>query len=90
MAAEDLAVLAEPLLPGPGIVKDYVKSRKHEGEQACFIPDLADPAGLSRVVRRLGCRFVTTDVGLPGRKFPHPAAFTDEQPALPRGPLADL
>ncbi|MDT0469795.1 ATP-grasp domain-containing protein [Streptomyces gibsoniae] len=52
LTAEDLAVLAEPLLPGPGIVKDYVKSRKHEWEQACFIPDLADVVGLTRVVQR--------------------------------------
>lgn len=52
LAAADLAVLAEPLLPGSGIVKDYVKSRKHEWEQACFIPDLADGVGLTRVVHR--------------------------------------
>ncbi|WP_327692624.1 ATP-grasp domain-containing protein [Streptomyces sp. NBC_00459] len=52
LAAEDLAVLAEPLAPGPGIVKDYVKSRKHEWEQACFVPELADAAGLARIVRR--------------------------------------
>ena len=52
LTAEDLAVLAKPLPPGPGIVKDYVKSRKHEWEQACFIPDLGDTAGLARVVRR--------------------------------------
>jgi ATP-grasp domain, R2K clade family 3 len=52
LTAEELAALAEPLLPGPGIVKDYVKSRKHEWEQACFIPDLADVAGLTRVVQR--------------------------------------
>jgi hypothetical protein len=52
LTAEELAVLAQPLLPGAGIVKDYVKSRKHDWEQACFIPDLADTAGLTRVVRR--------------------------------------
>jgi hypothetical protein len=52
LAAEDLAVLAEPLPPGSGIVKDYVKSRKHEWEQACFIPDLADAVGLTQVVQR--------------------------------------
>ncbi|ELP65111.1 ATP-grasp domain-containing protein [Streptomyces turgidiscabies] len=52
LTGEDLAVLAEPLLPGSGIVKDYVKSRKHEWEQACFIPDLADVVGVERVVRR--------------------------------------
>jgi hypothetical protein len=49
---DELTALAQPLPPGSGIVKDYVKSRKHEWEQACFIPDLADAAGLTRVVRR--------------------------------------
>ncbi|GAA0324710.1 ATP-grasp domain-containing protein [Streptomyces polychromogenes] len=52
VAADDLAALAESLPPGAGIVKDYVKSRKHEWEQACFIPDLADTVRLTRVVRR--------------------------------------
>jgi ATP-grasp domain, R2K clade family 3 len=52
LGAAELALLAEPLPPGPGIVKDYVKSRKHEWDQACFIPDLADAAGLTRVVQR--------------------------------------
>ncbi|MET9382208.1 ATP-grasp domain-containing protein [Streptomyces sp. NPDC002928] len=52
LTADDLAALAEPLLPGSGIVKDYVKSRKHEWEQACFIPDLADAVELTRVVQR--------------------------------------
>ncbi|MER7518337.1 ATP-grasp domain-containing protein [Streptomyces sp. NPDC126499] len=37
---------------GPAIVKDYVKSRKHEWAQACFVPDLADTEGLRRVVGR--------------------------------------
>ncbi|GAA2745695.1 ATP-grasp domain-containing protein [Kitasatospora cinereorecta] len=37
---------------GPAVVKDYVKSRKHEWAEACFVPDLADPAGLGRVVAR--------------------------------------
>jgi ATP-grasp domain, R2K clade family 3 len=46
-----LVALTSMLRPGPGIVKDYVKSRKHEWEQACFIPDLADIATVSRVVR---------------------------------------
>ncbi|MFF2196999.1 ATP-grasp domain-containing protein [Streptomyces sp. NPDC058157] len=52
VAAGDLAALAGSLPPGAGIVKDYVKSRKHEWEQACYLPDLADTAGLTRVVRR--------------------------------------
>ena len=50
-AAQDLAALAARLRPGPGIVKDYVKSRKHEWDRACFIPDLTDTAALTRVVR---------------------------------------
>lgn len=52
LTADELASLAERLPPGPGIVKDYVKSRKDEWAQACFVPDLADTAGLTRVVRR--------------------------------------
>ncbi|KPI30910.1 hypothetical protein OV450_1687 [Actinobacteria bacterium OV450] len=52
LTSEDLAALAAPLPPGAAIVKDYVKSRKHEWEQACFIPDLADTVQLTRVVQR--------------------------------------
>ncbi|MDH6145593.1 hypothetical protein P3T35_007648 [Kitasatospora sp. GP30] len=37
---------------GPAIVKDYVKSRKHEWHEACYIPDLADLPALTRVVAR--------------------------------------
>lgn len=36
----------------PLVVKDYVKSRKHEWAEACFIPDASDPGGVERVVRR--------------------------------------
>ncbi|MCF3180664.1 ATP-grasp domain-containing protein [Streptomyces polychromogenes] len=52
VTAGDLAALAASLPSGAGIVKDYVKSRKHEWEQACFVPDLADAVGLTRIVRR--------------------------------------
>ncbi|WP_334074216.1 ATP-grasp domain-containing protein [Paenibacillus sp. A14] len=34
----------------PVLVKDYVKSRKHEWEDACFIPDASDREGVRRVV----------------------------------------
>ncbi|MFH9351354.1 ATP-grasp domain-containing protein [Kitasatospora sp. NPDC017646] len=37
---------------GPAIVKDYVKSRKHEWHEACYLPELADLAAVGRVVRR--------------------------------------
>lgn len=36
----------------PLIVKDYVKSRKHEWNQACFIPDSSNEATVARVTRR--------------------------------------
>lgn len=47
-----LALLAGRLRPGAGIVKDYVKSRKHEWNEACFIPDLSDAVAMGQVVRR--------------------------------------
>jgi hypothetical protein len=34
------------------IVKDFVKSRKHEWAEACFIPSASDGAFVERVVRR--------------------------------------
>ncbi|MFH8610864.1 ATP-grasp domain-containing protein [Streptomyces sp. NPDC018029] len=51
-SAERLTELVAPLGPGPGVVKDYVKSRKHEWDEACFVPELADTARLSAVVGR--------------------------------------
>ncbi|MFE7526153.1 ATP-grasp domain-containing protein [Kitasatospora sp. NPDC057542] len=37
---------------GPAIVKDYVKSRKHEWREACYVPELSDLAAVGRVVER--------------------------------------
>jgi hypothetical protein len=37
----------------PLIVKDYVKSRKHEWKEACFIPDSSDKSAVTLVVKRL-------------------------------------
>ncbi|MFD2028803.1 ATP-grasp domain-containing protein [Promicromonospora aerolata] len=34
-------------------MKDYVKSRKHEWHEACFVPDLADVAAATRVLGRM-------------------------------------
>ncbi|GAB3170994.1 ATP-grasp domain-containing protein [Myceligenerans halotolerans] len=50
---DDVAGLTAPLGGGPGVVKDYVKSRKHEWHEACFVPDLADIGAATRVVARL-------------------------------------
>ncbi|MER7111680.1 ATP-grasp domain-containing protein [Streptomyces sp. NPDC000229] len=51
-AASDLAAAASALGGGPAVVKDYVKSRKHEWHEACFVPDLADTRRLASVVAR--------------------------------------
>jgi hypothetical protein len=37
-------------LSGAVLIKDYVKSRKHEWKDACFIPDIADHSAAARVV----------------------------------------
>lgn len=50
--ADELTGLAAPLGPGPGIVKDFVKSRKHEWHEACYVPELADSEQLAAVVGR--------------------------------------
>ncbi|MFI7011554.1 ATP-grasp domain-containing protein [Streptomyces sp. NPDC050145] len=47
-----LASLTAALPSGAGLVKDYVKSRKHEWDEACFLPDLADTAAVHGVVSR--------------------------------------
>ncbi|GAA4702158.1 ATP-grasp domain-containing protein [Promicromonospora umidemergens] len=49
----DVGALTVALGGGPGIVKDYVKSRKHEWHEACFVPDLADVAATARVLARM-------------------------------------
>jgi hypothetical protein len=42
-----------PFGDAPVIVKDFVKSRKHEWSEACFIPSAADRGAVGRVVGRL-------------------------------------
>ncbi|MGH2503976.1 MAG: ATP-grasp domain-containing protein, partial [Ktedonobacterales bacterium] len=44
--------LLEPFGDAPLIVKDYVKSRKHEWDEACYIPSAADEQTVMRVVNR--------------------------------------
>jgi hypothetical protein len=46
-----LAELLQPFGDGPIIVKDYVKSRKHEWLEACFIPNAADVDAAARVIQ---------------------------------------
>ena len=47
-----IMALLTPFGAAPVIVKDYVKSRKHEWAEACYIPSAADRPAVERVVRR--------------------------------------
>jgi hypothetical protein len=47
-----LAAALAPFEASPLIVKDYVKSRKHDWAEACFIPAANDFAAVERVVHR--------------------------------------
>ena len=56
--------------PAPLIVKDWVKSRKHEWHEACFIPSAADAEAAGRVTRRfLELQGDDLNVGLVFREF---------------------
>ncbi len=74
-ASEDLSLphLMDCLRPfgtGPVIVKDWVKSRKHEWYEACFIPSAGDEAAVGRVVQRfLELQGDDLNVGLVFREF---------------------
>jgi hypothetical protein len=62
--------LLRPFGSSPIIIKDFVKSRKHEWEEACFIPSAADPNAVERVVSRfLELQGEDLNVGLVFREF---------------------
>src|SRR5262249_38888618 len=44
--------LLQPFGERPVIVKDYVKSRKHEWAEACYIPSASDRKAVEAVVQR--------------------------------------
>lgn len=52
LTLDGAVALARSFGARPLVVKDYVKSRKHEWAEACFIPDGSDAIGVGRVVRR--------------------------------------
>ncbi len=52
VSMDGIMELLRPFGSKPVIVKDFVKSRKHEWEEACFIPSASDRAAVERVVRR--------------------------------------
>ncbi|GAA2575736.1 ATP-grasp domain-containing protein [Actinomadura fulvescens] len=49
----DLSELARALPAGPAVVKDYVKSRKHEWDEACFVPDVHNLPQLRTIVTKM-------------------------------------
>lgn len=48
----EIGTLLERFGRRPIVVKDYVKSRKHEWLEACFIPDAGDIAAVERIASR--------------------------------------
>ncbi len=52
LARMDFTNLLRPFGDKPVIVKDFVKSRKHEWAEACFIPNASDTNAVARVVAR--------------------------------------
>ena len=52
VAPDEIMELLRPFGSAPVVVKDFVKSRKHEWAEACFIPSASDRAAVERVVRR--------------------------------------
>jgi len=51
-APEQILDALAPFGGAPAILKDWVKSRKHEWNEACFIPSTSDRDSVLRVVRR--------------------------------------
>lgn len=52
LPVEEILASARNFGDVPLIVKDYVKSRKHEWNEACFIPSATDAEAVERVTRR--------------------------------------
>lgn len=52
MSMPRIMELLRPFGDAAMIVKDFVKSRKHEWNEACYIPSASDAAAVERVVRR--------------------------------------
>ncbi|HEV2864418.1 MAG TPA: ATP-grasp domain-containing protein [Pyrinomonadaceae bacterium] len=51
-SAEEVMRALAPFGERPVVLKDYVKSRKHEWLEACYIPSAADRESVERVVKR--------------------------------------
>lgn len=73
----DIMTLLRPFGDRPLVLKDYVKSRKHEWAEACYIPSAADRAAVERVVRRF--------VALQGDDLNEGLVFREYAPLEPLG-----
>ena len=70
LGIERIMEALRPFGSAPVIVKDYVKSRKHEWAEACYIPSAADRAAVERVVARfLALQGADLNEGLVFREF---------------------
>ncbi|AUX42485.1 hypothetical protein SOCE26_039180 [Sorangium cellulosum] len=70
VAIDDVMALLRPFGDAPVFLKDFVKSRKHEWTEACFIPSASDRAAVERVVRRfLELQGSSLEGGLVFREF---------------------
>ena len=49
---DQIMELLQPFGAAPLVLKDFVKSRKHEWNEACYIPSASDRSSVERVVRR--------------------------------------
>ncbi|MBA2396497.1 MAG: ATP-grasp domain-containing protein [Ktedonobacteraceae bacterium] len=52
VSIDEVMALLRPFGDTPIIVKDFVKSRKHEWNEACYIPSASDRQAVERVVTR--------------------------------------
>jgi ATP-grasp domain, R2K clade family 3 len=70
LGIEHIMRALRPFGAAPVIVKDYVKSRKHEWAEACYIPSAADRSAVERVVTRfLELQGADLNEGLVFREF---------------------
>lgn len=70
LSIEQIMDALRPFGEKPLILKDYVKSRKHEWAEACYIPSAADRATVERVVKRfLALQGPELNEGLVFREF---------------------
>ncbi len=49
---DQIMELLRPFSGAPLVMKDFVKSRKHEWDEACYIPSASDRSSVEKVVRR--------------------------------------